>query len=388
MGKTIACTLIVLLLAACIQINLDRRELITFNRGLNSAFPDPTPLRNLFYATQNNKEYLLGGSAVEGDMMVLSTDELGDLQSTFSILSAGIAQSIIPLQEEQFWLVAGYDARNPLLVWLNAQGEAERIDSSLFADFEEQVGAVKYVRFHDIVQAPDSSLFVCGSLRQSLGGDWVLLSHLDPAGNLLWQQRYEYRAAAYDLMLYDENTILMAGLVNNGQVILYNVDSNGKFKWREALPNAYSTRAPNISLTKEGEIAIAATRMVQGQEDIVCFIYDAASGDVLDSREIGSPFLNEKGQFVTTTRDSALIVVGGVDGGTDAERYAAFKYRAPSLSTEWERYYQGSEKANTAVFSCRQVSSDKGFIIAGIESSENGESQFRLIKTDEEGAVE
>lgn len=387
MGKIIASILIITLSTACIQVNLDRRELITFNRELNPAFPDPAPLRNLFYATQDGG-YLLGGNVVEGDMLVLSTDELGDLRSTFSISSAGVAQSVIPLQEEQRWLVTGYDARNPLLVRLNVQGEAESIDSSLLINFEEQVGAVKNVRFHDIIQAPDSSLFICGSLRQSLGGDWVLLSHLDPAGNLSWQQRYEYRAVAYDLVLYDENTILMAGLVNNGQVILYSVDTNGKFNWREALPNAYSSRAPNISITKEGKIAIAATRMVQGQEDIVCFIYDEANGNLLSSKELGSPFLSEKGQFVTTTRDSALLVVGGVEGGSETERYAAFKYVPSTQDVEWERYYRGSEKSETAVFSCLQVNSDQGFIMAAIESSDNGESQFRLIKTDEEGIVE
>jgi hypothetical protein len=367
--------------AACIKIDLDKREILTFNRqdgSLQLGVNDKIPMELL-----SDSSLILGGTNSSGQMLLIDmfvNDTNLFIRKQKSDFGKGLVQAIHPIGDD-VRVVGGYSSTNSYLVWFDREWGVQRKDS-LFNKFRTKDLLAKSVVLHDLVLTDDSFYMICGSYQQTLGERRMMLAKLAEDGELLWYKTYDSQVSAYQLEILPEGDMALAAKTEDNRFLVYMVDSEGVIEWKREIPQAYALPVPAIALAYDGGVVALATRVSGSGEELLLFAHyqnDGAYAERLLGAENGL-LLRGRAAAITPVRKRTYAVLGT---GPSLGNYIAARIDENG-QTLWSQEYLSDFPSRP--LACHQVF-DQGFVIAGVDISDDTKGFVRLIKTDEDGRI-
>ena len=211
------------------------------------------------------------------------------------------------------------------------------------------------------------------------------LLRLDPAGKLLWEQKYggsgdDY---AWDLRETKDGGFLVVGFSNTGNqpanedVWVFRTDRDGALLWERRYGGTDAEEAWALELLEDGgAVILAQTRSWgQGMEDVYLLRLTSA-GDTLWTRTVGGPGVDRA--FSLARGPQGLVAVGQSRDSAQSEMDVwAFGFTVDG-QVRWQRRYPGmGEDTGHGVLSLGK----DGFVITGYgRAADANSTDLRLIR--------
>lgn len=365
------------ILASCIKINLERREIITFTKPLpSSEILGPHQFVPL-YINQND-QYWIGGVDEKDQSLISIYSSEGDLINQVIGTSPGEITAIQPsLGTDEVFLVVATTGSDSYLAEINPAGQRLRLDS-LRQVINAEIGLVEEVEITDLASTFDKDgWIVTGRLKQSLGEPRLLIGKLTEALELEWIRTYQenYTGRGLGILENGEIAILAFNTTNKQAVGLF--DDQGIIKWFRSLPNTITSPHSNLAIAGDTIWTIGSRPMFSAADALV-IAYDL-NGNVLLERTYGLPAIEESGAGIALIRNGGLLIFYSEN--------STYHLACTDIGTglvKWSSTFEGMNVIRP--LNCSQVS-DFGILGLGFEMAASGEKSYRLIKTDEVGKI-
>lgn len=369
---TVACT-------ACIKINLDRREIFTFNKTLVS-FENLGDHQYIPLYIDRENSYWVGGIDDRNQSLISVYDQTGDLDQQFIINSPGEVSAICPINDtDSTFLLTTTTGEETYLVVINRFGQTLQIDS-LRPKINMVIGLVAEVTVIRMIPASDRGWLLTGTIKQSLGGPRLLLVKLTPSLAVEWVRTYQSDLTGCGLLLTSDNQIAILSFNSARHLTLGLFDEAGVLQWSKSIPNASAATSPNLIL-KGDTLLTTASRVVFGTSDVLVVGYNLAGSRVFE-KTYGLPAFQEAGSALAVMRGDGILIFSTDHSNQD---YKIMRIEGYSGLITWGKTLS-AESTTFQGFTCIQTS-DFGIAALAFESLTNGTKAYRLIKTDEVGEI-
>ena len=364
-------TLIGLTLFACVKLDLEKVDIISFNNQLSKevGLNVKSSLVQL-----EDESYFLAGTTSDSSILILGLSEEGLVQSVFEDYGQGVAHEIIKDEMNEEWVLAGNNGGDMFILRIDQNGLVLQRDSFKQA-LNNILGLVDTVAVNDMILSAEGHIYITGYLKQTLGGRRMLWMKIDQNGEILDLQPYAQNTIGTNILNKVEGGFLLSGM-KSGKIILYRINAEGVIIWEKTINNSQASFTEEIIESLDnGSLLITTTNAPDN--DILLIKIDP-NGDIRWEKKYNNSIsTSERGASVIATRDSQYVFLGAL--GDDL--------LLSKISKEgdevWTRRFGGS--SNEMPNTLRQVQ-DNGFIFFSIKEQE-GRYFYHILKTDEEGII-
>ncbi len=321
------------------------------------------------------------------DVYLIKTNNTGDTlwTKTYGGIDYDYGFSIIPATGGGY-IIAGRS--NHLTDYYSAY--LLRIDSKGDTLWTKSFGGYKpnSASAFSVQQTFDKGFVFAGDV--TINGD-VGLFKTDSTGKLLWAKAYG-GSSSYDIAYSVQQTSSDSGFILGGYTnsfgagyydfYLIKTDKNGDTLWTRTFGSKGAQTGWSVLETRDHGYIIAGSATTAGTSggDAILIKTDT-KGDTLWTKTYGGTG-DEIAYYVSQTHDGGFIVTGAIsDNGL---RYDVLLMKTDSMGKwKWSKSFGGP---NFDVGWSVKQTADNGYIIAGYSNSfTSGNSDFYLIKTDENG---
>jgi len=272
-----------------------------------------------------------------------------------------------------------------------------KTDSSGSPLWEKTFGGIGDDFGYSVQQTFDNGFIIAGSTRSvGAGGSDVYLIKTDPSGSLLWEQTFgrigdEYGYSVQETL--DGYVVVGTGPGSDGEpdVFLIKTDPSGNVLWEKTFGGTvtnWTAEGHAVQQTSDGgyiitgraeSLSIVADIPFVGLFgfDVYLVKTDSAGNKVWETTLGGAG--NQSGNSVRQTSDGGYIITGYDDLGGLLVDVFLIKTDSSGNSVWDETFGSGGSNAGN----CVQQTSDNGYILAGVNSADNG--NVYLIKTGPSG---
>ncbi len=204
------------------------------------------------------------------------------------------------------------------------------------------------------------SLGNTGSLHTS---DLIVLKH-DPAGNLLWEARWDGGAQdqSHDAVVGADGSVYVCGEADDWagslDYVVMKVDPGGAIAWsyRWDGPTALADRAYGIALDPAGNVLVTGESgaSYSGATQATTLKLDPVGNLVWERHYVGPAGGDDCGKDVLTDSAGNVYVAGGSTGTGNFLDFLLLKY-SPAGQLLWERRYDGPTGRTDVAFRLAQV---------------------------------
>jgi hypothetical protein len=240
-------------------------------------------------------------------------------------------------------------------------------------------------------QTSDGGYIIAGSAELGFGNFHALLIKTDANGDTLWTKIIQAPDDSYANSVLETNdgSYIIGGqtynATNSTDIHLIKTDASGNPIWKKIYGGSHADQGGYMKQTFDGNyiIAGATSSFGSGFNTNFLLIKTDSSGNILWTKTFGS--LNtDFGYDVQVTTDGGFIIAGISNFGSSTDKVYLVKTDVNG-DTLWTKNY-GGVNADGA-YSIRQTT-DGGYIIAGrTKSSGQGNSDVYLLKTDSLGNI-
>ncbi len=119
----------------------------------------------------------------------------------------------------------------------------------------------KSILVNDLVQQPDGTFLLAGSIDNNFSNVDALLVKTDSSGNPLWQRSFDLESNDLWLRMAvkPDGNIILAGQTNEEWIILSEVDINGNARWTKKI-SENKLSLYDMTLDNDGSILLTGTR--------------------------------------------------------------------------------------------------------------------------------
>ena len=224
----------------------------------------------------------------------------------------------------------------------NAQGLFNKIYEKPYNNYADAV-----------IERTDGNIFVLGSSNNPTNTDFVLiLSLIDPVGNVIWDKFFETPREGHSLMETSDNNFLAVGTHSDHYPYLIKFDVDGNMLWEQSYPAQRIIQGYSIGETRDNNYYFV------GASGSTSYLYlTDTSGNLIWSRSY------EVGDLVAVkqTADNGFILTGTTDYFNGPTDIVLLKVDADGNEV-WSKVY-GDEQEDGAR-SVLQLP-DEGYVIAG-----------------------
>ena len=263
---------------------------------------------------------------------------------------------------------------------IRAQAQWEKIFGGTGREFSSSVQ----------ITDDDGYIIIGNSNSFDQGRNAVYLGKTDSCGNLMWEKIVGegYGGSVYSSQVVSDGGYIITGLTSSrlGEkaVYLLKTDSNGVLEWENTFNGTGSCAGWSVQVAIDGGYIIAGytkASVAEGGNNVYLVKTDLR-GELEWEKYFGGTYY-DRGYSVQVTGDGGYIIAG------ETESFGAGKSDVYLIKTnsngelEWNKTYGGPEND---IGWCVQVTSDGGYIIAGLTDSYGvGGSDVYLVKTDSNG---
>ncbi len=229
------------------------------------------------------------------------------------------------------------------------------------------------------------------SIEERNGDIWLIKT--DPFGEMEWEKIFGGMNSdiGKTVKQTSDGGYVLAGVTNsiegrNNDIWLIKTDSNGNIEWSRIFGGSGHEEDPYVQQTSDkGYIIICASNTFgSGRYDF--WVIKTDENGVIEWNRTYGGNLDDNGKSIEQTSDGGYILSGST------KSFGSGKYDFWVIKTdengviEWNKTYGGPLNEN--IWSIQQTL-DCGFILSGCTSSYgNGDYDFWVIKTDENGVIE
>ena len=369
--------------------------IVGFGQGFQKTFGGDS--LDIGYSVQQNSdgEYIITGSTGsygngDSDVYLLKTDANGD--SLWSKTFGGANQdygSSLQLTSDGGYIITGRTE------YINGDKDVYLIKTDENGDslWTKTYGgsSVDFGLF--VKQTTDDGFIIAGGTESyGNGGRDVYLLKTDTNGDTLWTKTFG--GSVFDVgtcvqQTTDSGYIIIGGTNSfgngNRDAYLIKTDANGDTLWTKTFGGTAFDLGNSVKQTTDGGYIITGRTVSfgAGDKDVYLIKTDSIGAELWYQTFGGSAF--DLGNSVKQTSDGGYIIAGGTNSSGSGDRDAYLIKTNASGSELWSRTFGG---ASFEVANSLQLTSDGGYIIiGGTDSFGNGDRDFNLIKTNENGNI-
>ncbi|UCE66100.1 MAG: T9SS type A sorting domain-containing protein [Candidatus Zixiibacteriota bacterium] len=274
-------------------------------------------------------------------------------------------------------------AQNPNIIWMQIFGEGEF--NCVY--WVEQVGQGNY---------PDLPGFILAGCRKSYGQvhNDVLLIKTDGDGNTEWARTYgdSDNDAGFCVKPTSDSGFIVCGFFTDGDRstsdgYIIKTDASGDTVWTRKYGDSGGESFAEITQTSDGGYIAAGYKTEPDEYHTDVYVVKTDSvGEVMWSREYGTPLFADHAKSVLQTSDGGYIICG-VRGGIGTAFDVWLIKMDSGGNVEWNRTYGGD--GYDAGYSVDQTS-DGGYIVSGYKTILIApyHHDLYLVKTSSDGTVQ
>ena len=333
--------------------------------------------------------YTYSSGAGESDVLVLRTDDLGELIWSKTIGGCGWETgNSVCLLPDGGYVIAGETtsgqagSRDMYLI---------RLDSSGNILWEKTFGGSGVDTAESVCTTQNGDILVCGYTESFGNGESdIYVVKTDSDGEVLWEKTFGGAGPETgDCIVPDvNNNFLIAGstgsYTSNRDAFLVQIDSEGELIWSdyygdEGGEEGYD-RATSVCLLSDGGYALAGES--NGDDFCGAFLVKADSlGNEIFVNCYGDGFY-DYGRDVIESEDGGIIICGSTKSYPNCENDIYLFKTTPDGQLVWEKTFGTEGKSEWGEAICR--TSDGNYVILGqTESYGSGGFDVWLIKTDD-----
>ncbi|MCK4694186.1 MAG: hypothetical protein KAT74_00415, partial [Candidatus Cloacimonetes bacterium] len=272
--------------------------------------------------------------------------------------------------------------------WSYGAGESDfwlvKTDENGNEEWNQTYGGSNSDNANSVQQTTDGGYIIAGFTYSYGAGEsdfWLIKT--DENGNVEWDQTYG--GSDYDFANSVQQTTdggyIVAGSTGSIEVAFWLVktDENGNEEWNQTYNVGFMSYAYSVQQTTDGGYIVA------GETDSDFWLVKIDENGNGEWMQIYGGNESEWASSVQQTTDGGYIIAGGTWSYGAGESDFWLVKTDENGNEEWNQTYGGSDydSANSV-----QQTTDGGYIVAGHISSWVSDDDFWLIKTDENGNVE
>ena len=372
----------------CVKWNLEKFEIVSFRKEV--SLPDyeigANP-KNGILQTTSSEYWILGNTANDSILLTIMDEEA--LSFSSRQLGPGKGHSIIQLPTaDSNYVAVATTSDNALLLWLDKGGSLLDVDS-LKSQVNSELGLVEQVIAYDLLYSTDGKIIIVGAVRQSIGGNRLLIMQMDPAvstDSLTRIQTYTENTFATSIDQLPNGDYVLAGFRNDQNIVISYLQSDLVFKWQNVLSNTIFSENAEVVVGTDGRIYTIGTEInANNDPDPVIYCLNPENGDEIWRKDNLFAFSNGAGYDLSLGTDNTLLVLS-----TQTADNAFFYYHLTKMGYDgsailFSQSYpeQGSKDERPMSV---LMTNDEGFLMFGLVNND-GIYSYRVIKTDAEGVT-
>lgn len=233
-----------------------------------------------------------------------------------------------------------------------------------------------------IISSGDGGYLITGQLFPVPIGDIGIIK-LNSNGQKEWEKTYKkYGGIANEIKQTSDGGYIIVGEASDN-VYVIKTDINGDYEWQKAFGGTQKSSGYSIQQTSDGFV-IAGETILTGRTDpdIWIFKIDSSGNIIIWEKNFGGSGYDAS-HFIKITSDGGYIAAGKKSSNTGDADFWIAKLKSNG-DLEWEKTY-GSTYDEIA-YSIQQTS-DRGYIVAGEIKTSAGDTDFLILKLDENGGL-
>ncbi len=295
----------------------DKIDFVTFNKEL-SNINFSANLKNAFIESVPEQSFLIGGQGQNGEFLIVSTDDKGDVKAVHDIASEGALHSLKFDENENGTgkriLALGEVNDNSMLFEVDSAGNLTQKHFEVFVEtFNQKLGGIEFVKAYDFLIDENRNYYITGQLKQFLDPtSRVFALKLSADYQVLWSRVYTFNSIGLNLSL-DQSKNLLIGGYEASNVAIYSIETeNGNLNWNKTIYNVElesRQMATDVFSEENGDLLLSGWMLTNG--DSIDFFRFASNGvSVGVNPEIQGQENSFVSQGFAKTRDAGLLSVG------------------------------------------------------------------------------
>jgi hypothetical protein len=259
--------------------------------------------------------------------------------------------------------------------------------------WEKTYGAEDDEQGRSIARTTDGGYIITGSAYSSPGllNEHVYLIKIDGAGNTVWRRTYdEFNGRAAFVLQTSDNGYVLTGSASELDppypfLLVLKLDASGDIAWKTITGAGLGGWGNSIDQTKAGDYVVTGHwegYPFGGTTRAIVFAKLSANGDIILQKELGS-FFGDVGTSIKETADGGYIVAGA----ESSENGDGFGVYLAEVNTDGDVVWKSNYGSTTNdIGNSVQQTGDGGYIVAGA-TYVSGNGDVYLIKTDGQGEL-
>jgi len=317
--------------------------------------------------------YIIAGVS-NSEILIIKIDAYGNV--LWQQTHAGEANSIISSSDGGY-IIAGqiYPSGIPIgdigILKLKSNGDIE---------WNQHYGIYGGIA-NDVKQCSDGGYIIVGS-----GADDIYVIKTYASGNLEWGKNYggSDRDIGYSILQTDDGFIIAGETISTGKVNpeiwIFKIDSSGNIIWEKNFGGSGYNSAYCIRQSLDGGF-IAAGKKSSAAGDADIWIAKLKSNGDLDWEKTYGSSYDEIAYSIQQTSDGGFIVSGEIKTSAGDTDFLILKLNNNG-DLVWQKIYGGS---GDDVARSIQQTADGGYIVAGLTTTDAGDTDFWVLKLDANG---
>ena len=357
--------------SSCIKWNLDRLEIISFDRTFPSSNNDiGTLFKKEVIETDNS--YVVAGNTNDGSLMLSFINKNGSLLNDV-ILDLGSANSIIQ-NENNLVVTSNIDSTFFLNVFSSVGSIIESFN--YFDELNTAIGILKNVQAQDIIQLQNKDFIISALIQQEIGPKRLALIKINSFYQLEWIRSYQNNTFMTSLVEDNEGNIVGSGY-EDGKAFVAKFSANGNQLDIKTYNQSLNDSLNNL-LFFDNRIYVTYTSTKEEDKKIAVVCIDNNFSTLWNNSLSESNF---KGFIIAPQADSTLMLLGS--NYADSEDLHLINLNRDG-SFNWSEIYPSQTfQQPYGLFQTEE----KGLVLFSQANSED-ENMFHFIRTDSRGKLE
>ena len=305
-------------------------------------------------------------------LFIISSSSAQGWEQTYNEIGYPAIGKSVKQTSDGGFIVCGYDLQNLIKIDENGTLVWSQSYNGLSTDLT------------DVIIASDGGFVACGG---SIGGEAFIMK-ADSEGNMIWSNNFTggetnlwaksiYQTSDYGYIMCGVATSVLGSISNS---FLIKTDSNGNLDWFQFYFNG---TAESVQQNTDGTYVFSGTTYFE-ESDKLYLCKTTQTGDVLWSMVYGENSYSQTGGFFQKNNNGGYILCGNKELYSGSEVYLINVDEDGNQN--WSYTYGSPDEFADDFAQQVQPTSDGGYIVVGSsESSEFGNYDVYLLKTDENG---
>jgi hypothetical protein len=325
-----------------------------------------------------------GSTVYSTDFWLVKTDEFGNMQwnQTYGYEEFDEFQSLVETSDGGYALAGFTGSETYFDFWLVKTD----INGNLM--WNKTYGQIYRDYCYSVVETSDGGFALAGYTLSLVGNleDYLLIK-TDSSGNMLWNKTYggEKRDYAYSLVETADGGFALGGYSGHldSKFLLVKTDAFGNMEWNKTYGGEGKDRAYSLIETSDEGFVLAGRTTSFGVDSIVFYLVKTdVNGNLQWNKTYGEPSYGWGGYSVIETSDGEYAFTGVA---TYSNQDGWLIKTDVNGNVVWNQTYMLNGQQTT---SSLVETSDGGYALGGYTESVDGDSDFWLVRTDEQGIPE